>query len=533
MSAIHLPQQRPASGPASATAAPAGEPGWSRLLLVAGSRAALAVVLCLVVWSVLPAALGWSPRVIMSGSMEPRIHVGDVVVDRPIDPTTLTEGRIMTVTDPDHPEKTRTHRFQQRDEDGKLVTRGDANEAADSTPVDPDDVLGVAAIRVPHVGLPVTWLAQGQLAPVGIAVTVLLLLGLAATTPLRLTADDAAETDDTDDPGDPGDSGDSGTGPDDADDSDGDAGLTILDPAAAARRDRLRAPALGGFQLSSSLRFMIERHPRVLRIAVASLGALVATTLTVETTYAAFLEPTTNGNSAFATAADFRPYRTAVLADSPSFFWRLDETSGTVVDDETTANNDGTLSGSYAWGQPGALDSEAQERSLSLSSAVINGNAQVAGPARFSLEAWIKTTTSTGGRILGFGNATGQNASSTIDRQLYVGANGRVYLGVGSARTTVVSNAALNDGAWHHLVGTYVTGTNGMRLYVDGVQQTVTATGNLQSFNGYWRAGAENLPSWTGAPDAYYDGNLAELAVYPTTLSAARVKAHYDAGHTP
>lgn len=41
MNAIHLPQQRPASGPATATAAPAGEPGWSRVLLVAGSRAAL------------------------------------------------------------------------------------------------------------------------------------------------------------------------------------------------------------------------------------------------------------------------------------------------------------------------------------------------------------------------------------------------------------------------------------------------------------------------------------------------------------
>ena len=51
---------------------------------------------------------------------------------------------------------------------------------------------------------------------------------------------------------------------------------------------------------------------------------------------------------------------------------------------------------------------------------------------------------------------------------------------------------------------------------------------------GYWRAGAETMTGWTGNPtDNYFEGNLDELAVYPTVLSQARITAHRTAGITP
>jgi hypothetical protein len=79
------------------------------------------------------------------------------------------------------------------------------------------------------------------------------------------------------------------------------------------------------------------------------------------------------------------------------------------------------------------------------------------------------------------------------------------------------------------VVGTYVAGSNGMKLYVDGVLQGQT-TATVQSYYsaGYWRAGAEQMSGWTSNPtDFYYDGSLDELAVYSDVLTPAEVLSHY------
>ena len=160
---IHIPAQRSAPVQDAATAAPApaiDELGWGRVLRISVARASLALVAALVVWSVLPLMAGWTPRVIMSGSMEPRIHVGDIVVTRTVPAATLNEGQVITVTDPDHPSKTRTHRLLSREANGELVLKGDANRDPDSSHVSVDDVLGLGVVRVPFVGRPAYWMAE-------------------------------------------------------------------------------------------------------------------------------------------------------------------------------------------------------------------------------------------------------------------------------------------------------------------------------------------------------------------------------------
>ena len=155
-----------AAARASAAAAPPA-PGWSRVLQVAVARVALALVASLFVWTLLPLAVGWTPRVILSGSMEPRIHVGDIVVTRPVPAASLHEGQVVTVSDPDHPGRTRTHRVLRREVGGVLVLKGDANQDADSTRVPVSDVRGLGVVRVPYVGLPASWLSEGNWMAVG------------------------------------------------------------------------------------------------------------------------------------------------------------------------------------------------------------------------------------------------------------------------------------------------------------------------------------------------------------------------------
>ena len=84
-------------------------------------------------------------------------------------------------------------------------------------------------------------------------------------------------------------------------------------------------------------------------------------------------------------------------------------------------------------------------------------------------------------------------------------------------------------------------GSNNMALYVDD-QLTGTATSSsAQNFSGYWRVGGDNLNGWnldpwgsnsqgTTEPNSYYfNGTIADVAVYPAALSAAQIAAHYAA----
>ena len=470
---LRVHAQRPA--PAATAVEPvAVEQGWGQVLRVGAARAVLAVVVSLLVWSLLPAVIGWTPRVILSGSMEPRIHVGDVIVTREVPTAGLVKGQVLTVKDPDHPGITRTHRMVRRDADGRIVTRGDANRQADSSHVSDDAVLGMGVIRVPYVGRPLYWVAERNWLALG---GTLALMGLCLYVAL------------------PG-------RPRNEDDADSDPG-----------------PGAG-------------RSGRGRRVAAAVTVGVVAAGALAGPADAAFRQSVGNGSS-FAAATVFSPYRTAVLADSPSFFWRLDEASGTVIDDAGTGSRDGTLVAQTATlGQTGALASE-RNTALALSVGRINANTAVPGPGAFTVEAWFKSTSTSGGRILGMGNATGAAASTTVDRQLYLSPDGKVRFGIGTAKTTLASSAALNNGAWHYVVGTYTSGGNGMKLYVDGALQDSTKATPVAMPSGYWRAGAEQMTGWAGNPDQYFDGTLDELAVYPTDLSQARVTAHRTAGITP
>lgn len=132
------------------------------------SLAVLSALATLVAWATVPVIVdGSSPRVITSGSMQPLIRVGDVVVTEPISVDGfLAPPSIITFRDPSHDPSTNrviTHRVVTV-EGGSYVTRGDANRNVDSDRVPPSDVVGVAKVVVPFVGLPRVWLGEGRLA---------------------------------------------------------------------------------------------------------------------------------------------------------------------------------------------------------------------------------------------------------------------------------------------------------------------------------------------------------------------------------
>jgi signal peptidase len=68
-----------------------------------------------------------------------------------------------------------------RNPDGTFTTRGDANRVADSTHVPAANLVGLARLRLPAVGLPVLWLRDRRYGPlVLLAVVVLAAVAVSA-----------------------------------------------------------------------------------------------------------------------------------------------------------------------------------------------------------------------------------------------------------------------------------------------------------------------------------------------------------------
>lgn len=137
------------------------------------SRAFLYSVAGLLLWAAVPLVIGCHSTVVMSGSMEPAIGVGDIVVLAPPTTTSAIPGRVIQFEDPDKPDHLRLHRIQS-EENNVLTTKGDANPQNDSSTIGPADVLGVGIIRVPFVGWPLKSAVDGYWIPAVITLSALI-----------------------------------------------------------------------------------------------------------------------------------------------------------------------------------------------------------------------------------------------------------------------------------------------------------------------------------------------------------------------
>jgi hypothetical protein len=310
-----------------------------------------------------------------------------------------------------------------------------------------------------------------------------------------------------------------------------------------------------------------------------------------------FLMPTTNNGSSFvqveATNGSASPgnwyWVTAVYdssADSMKLYINGAVTGSTVTNSSPIASNGGFMVGRSMWGgfvdnMDGQIDaayayqyalSAAQVAALATvppaftagvrgalqgaqqgqsSGTAIAYSGMSAGyndypfastPNTFSLECWFKTTTGSGGEIIGFADKIPSAGVPTkSDRMVYLEDTGKlafVVLPAAELHTT----AAYNDGSWHHLVAemgpaatTGFAGVNepaGMRLYVDGALVASNTTTSGTTYAGYVRWGGSRVSGWTTTPTTpQFEGLIDEVAVYSTQLTHQDVAWHYYADH--
>jgi hypothetical protein len=213
-------------------------------------------------------------------------------------------------------------------------------------------------------------------------------------------------------------------------------------------------------------------------------------------------------------------YGRAVANDRPIGWWRLGDTSGTTAIDQMAVSN-GTYAGGVTLGQPALVPAETNK---AVAFNGTSGAVRIPAPVAFnvtsalSLEAWIKPTSLP---------ASGVFRSVLTKAESYsLQFNGpRLEFTIiqnGTRRRLQTPTGTIAAGGTYHVVGTY-DGTT-QRLYVNGTQVASAALTGPASVT----TNPIYVGSWNGSTE-FFAGTIDEPAVYGTVLSAAQVRAHYDA----
>ncbi|MFY9801295.1 MAG: signal peptidase I [Methanoregula sp.] len=130
---------------------------WDYQLKSVGRIAAILLLLFIIsgsLFTIISPFFGWRGEVVISGSMEPAIQTGSVVIVHPIVPDTIQKGDIIMYYSPDRTSLI-THRVVDVKSEPTLrfITRGDANNNSDINPVVPGQIVGIVAFTIPYLGL--------------------------------------------------------------------------------------------------------------------------------------------------------------------------------------------------------------------------------------------------------------------------------------------------------------------------------------------------------------------------------------------
>jgi signal peptidase len=118
---------------------------------LAGQVIGISLIVFIGVLCLLHFIFGFGIYIVRSGSMEPKINVGDTIITAPFRGTSGSDLKTGTVVSFQDGKALTTHRIVSIQGDS-LTTKGDANEDPDPRPVAVTAVKGVYLFRIPYIG---------------------------------------------------------------------------------------------------------------------------------------------------------------------------------------------------------------------------------------------------------------------------------------------------------------------------------------------------------------------------------------------
>lgn len=133
----------------------------AKLINVVGT-AIIIIVIVLCLSLIVPRFFGISCYTVVTGSMEPNVPVGSVVYAKATDPQLLETGEIIVFYDGRNNAPI-VHRIVENQSNlNQVITKGDANDSIDITPVYYNNIVGKVVLHIPVLGRLLSLLGTGM-----------------------------------------------------------------------------------------------------------------------------------------------------------------------------------------------------------------------------------------------------------------------------------------------------------------------------------------------------------------------------------
>lgn len=194
--------------------------------------------------------------------------------------------------------------------------------------------------------------------------------------------------------------------------------------------------------------------------------------------------------------------------------YSLDETTGSLIADQSVYNAYGTFQGTLS-SVTGKLDT-ALSFNGSSQAVSIASNSQTQLNSTGTLEVWVKSSTT-----------SGSMAAVAKNNNFWLGlSTGMAAMYNWTTSTMCSDTTTIADGSWHHIAVTLNSGvSNGSTLYVDGVAKK-TCTWTPVSQTGYVSIGAVQTGASTHTQ--YFTGSLDHVKLLNRILTADEIQAEYS-----
>lgn len=218
--------------------------------------------------------------------------------------------------------------------------------------------------------------------------------------------------------------------------------------------------------------------------------------------------------------AEVSNYDALLRSFGPSAWWKLaDAVGSTSVRDWSGNGYTGTVNGGVTFGQPGPIaGSPADTGALFDGSAGYIAVAPAASmwAGSFSVIGWVNPSATPANNTGAFAVQGGSDASTSLDF------DGLGHLKADFYNEAVISNALVPNLQWTMVGFSFTRSTLNVQLWINGAADTsgILATSpTITSTTAYLGVGIVNI---------FFSGTLAEVAIFPTALTAAQVAALWE-----
>ena len=231
-------------------------------------------------------------------------------------------------------------------------------------------------------------------------------------------------------------------------------------------------------------------------------------------------------------------YRSAVLGDGATHFWRLGESSGPTAVDEKGTNNM-TYEGIVSFSQTGLI-TESNTAVDFADTGGTQGSSLGVLSFPYTIEAWVQLDAS---------HSANQNVFEThgVNDRYYGSAliilgSRKIYYQLGDSglagptnRREWISTETLSTSTPHHIVA-IANSASSIAVYIDGSAATMnpgSGSGGTPNFNSGVPMIGKNISDFGASGILYSDLIIDEVAFYANTaLSSGQVSNHYTLGTT-